>query len=85
LERGSTSRVYTHAYLAEGHCPIRPDIASDTGRWQQSGFSSSEQQARKNMEAETAWIRGREGYSRDFAEVVAVEVIEKRTREAAHG
>jgi hypothetical protein len=79
LERGSVSRVYTHAYLARGKYPERTgEYARPGGEWDTSGFSASAAQAQKNMEAETAWGR-RAGYTRDFAEVVAIEVVEKRS------
>lgn len=81
LTRSSVSRVYTHAYLTHGTHPPRderwPEHLRVAGTWQLSGFSSSAEQAAKNMEAESAFYRNNigKGYTRDFAEVVAVEVL----------
>jgi hypothetical protein len=81
LTRTSVSRIYTHAYLARGR---KPDPGPDYGEayrairsWEKSGFSSSADQARRNMDGETAFLRrcADKGWTRDFAEVVPVEVL----------
>jgi hypothetical protein len=60
--RSSHSRVYTHAY----------QFITSTG-WTQFGFSSSEEQCRRNLAAESAYY-GKKG-PLQFSEVVAVEVM----------
>lgn len=76
LERGSVSKVYTHAYLVKGKY-------GDTGpgkTWGGSGFSTSQAQCERNMRGESAWNRKQPGATVEFEQVVAVEVIEKRMK-----
>ena len=75
IERGSVSKVYTHAYLVAG-------THADSRVWGQSGFSTSEDQCRRNMAAESAWSRKQPGAEVIHQEVVPVEVIEKRAKAA---
>jgi hypothetical protein len=84
LLRSTSSRVYTHAYLAHGSRPDPGENYTPEARairtWRKSGFSSSAEQARKNMEAETAWYqRNSDKYTRALAEVVAVTEIDAKT------
>lgn len=83
LERSSVSKVYTHAYLIKGTYGGEPTRTGAT-TWGHSGFSSSEEQCLRNMASESAWSRKRDGSTTTFEEVVAVEVIEKRTQPTAH-
>lgn len=84
LTRTSQSRIYTHAYLAKGTKPDPGPQYDEAWRairtWEKSGFSSSAEQAARNMDAETAFYRNNigKGWTRDFAEVVAVEVVAKK-------
>ena len=62
IERGSISKVYTHAYLFRGW---RLATKEDERRWgrkegdridtDKDGFSTSAEQAERNMRAEMAW------------------------------
>ena len=72
LERGSISKIYTHAYLTGGVDP-------KGRRWGREGFSTSEAQCWRNMRSESAWMRNN-GNTCDREEVVAVEVVAKRTK-----
>ena len=58
-QRSTTTRNYTHAYLAIGTYVSRNGDGGDprTLPWKKYGFSASPGQARKNMDAETAWYR----------------------------
>lgn len=70
LTRSSDCRVYAAAWLAYGE---REDGKYGKG-WHLQGFSSSQEQARKNMDAETAFVRRNSGYTTKFSEVAPAEV-----------
>lgn len=76
IKRSTANRTYTHAYLAHGKVPaeVMSRYPDHTGFWEKWGFSASETQCRKNMEAETAYYQ-RNGYTRDFAEIAPVEQL----------
>lgn len=76
LERGSVSRLYTHAYLVTFEYPRADGTGFISG--ERGGFSASEVQAHKNMHAEVAWAR-KQPDCKISGEVVPVEVIAKRT------
>jgi hypothetical protein len=69
--RNTVIRTFTHAYLVRLRRP-------DGQTYERSGFSVSEDQCRRNMLAETAYVR-RQGYVPIVEEVVPVEVIEQRS------
>ena len=81
LKRRSVTKVYTHAYLIKG---VYGENAKGWGGssielgtiWGHSGFSTSEEQCRRNMSGESAWARKQPGTAVTFEEVVAVEVLE---------
>jgi hypothetical protein len=62
-DRSSLSKVYTHAY----------QFITGKG-WQQFGFSTSEEQCRRNLAAESAYSAKHNG-PLQFSEVVEVEVL----------
>lgn len=68
IKRSTQRRVYTHAY----YCRARRVPADSI--WSKYGFSSSPEQAARNMEAESAFVRRNCGYRLVFSEIVAVEV-----------
>lgn len=76
-KRSSHSRPYTHAYLARGtYVSYFQFEAGEVKDFVRIGFSTSAEQARKNMIAETAWNvdpKGGKG-TRTFAEVVEVVI-----------
>lgn len=76
VERGSISKIYTHAYNVWG-------LYADGREWGFTGFSTSEDQCNRNMRAESAWSRKQPGASVKGEEVVAVEVIEARSKAVA--
>lgn len=84
IERGSMSKVYTHAWLAEGTYPAndgsRGWAPREAGTWEKAGFSTSPAQAARNMESEIAGYRRDPAYTVTLTDVRAVEVIEKRSR-----
>jgi len=73
LERGSVSKVYTHAYQFSYR-------NKETGKvWTRSGFSTSGVQCERNLSSESAWQRNHpDMYEMLSAEVVAVVLIDKR-------
>lgn len=73
LERGSVSKVYSHAYLFS----VR---SRETGSvWSKSGFSTSGTQCERNLASESAWYRNHpDKYEMVSAEVVGVVLIDKR-------
>lgn len=77
LERGSVSKVYTHAYNIDGKYGDQGHHAGKS--WGYSGFSTSKDQCERNMRGESAWCRKQPGSTVTSEEVVAVEVVEKRS------
>lgn len=76
LERGSISKVYTHAYLVTGKYG---DTSHNAGKtWGYSGFSTSQDQCERNMRGESAWNCKQPGATVAHEEVVAVKLIDKR-------
>lgn len=74
IKRQTQTRTYTHAYLKIVEYigrEQRPQISS------RQGFSSSEQQAHRNMGAEMAWTK-RHTHTVILAEVVPVELLQPR-------
>lgn len=76
VDRGSISKVYTHAYrFVYRYLPTN-------GVSNEVGFSSSLDQAERNMRAQSAWARNHpETYQILSSEVVPVDLIEKRGRQ----
>lgn len=77
LTRSSVTKVYTHAYLVRGwyelSFPYGDHKVGDAVDHTQSGFSGSAEQAKRNMFAETAWVRkGKTPREVTFEEVVPV-------------
>lgn len=89
LERGSVSKVYTHAWYACGRFVRPPDSAFPikSGAWNESGFATSLALAEKALRTATSWREKNDpqhtAYTGTFAEAVPVEVIEKRTKVGA--
>lgn len=81
IERGSVSRLYTHAYLLRARYVASLDWGlgkkGDLVEIEKSGFSSSAAQAERNMKSETAWLCHCQA-TVTLREVVPVQVIEKR-------
>ena len=77
LKRSTASRKYSHAYLSRGTYESHR-FGLPHARWRHSGFSSSEAQARKNMDAETAWTRRVDNPCVIIAEVVPVVETDAR-------
>lgn len=71
FKRGSQTKHYTHAYKY-----IATNPAAQPKPWVRFGASSSEQQCRSNLAAETAWLR-KNGYTIEEYVVAVTEITAK--------